>query len=108
MSKVLNSNTKFKLCQFNHDKELNYILNLEKKITNVLEDLKNKEKIAEVGYNHLYHWGSRRDILYGLTEVPKPRTERCASLRHIFSAINTPSYKLAKLLFPLLTPLRTP
>ena len=50
MSKILNSNAKFKLRQFDYDKELNYILNFEK-ISNVLEDLKNKEKIAEVDYS---------------------------------------------------------
>ena len=31
MSKILNSNAKFKLRQFDYDKELNYILNFEKK-----------------------------------------------------------------------------
>ena len=35
----------------------------------------------------------------------KPVTDRCPSFRPILSAINTPSYKLAKFLVPLLTPL---
>ena len=42
MSKILNNSAKFEILQFDHDKELNYILNLEKKIVNVLKDLNNK------------------------------------------------------------------
>ena len=52
MSKILNNNAKLEMLQFDHDKELNYILNLEKK--NVLKELKNKEEITEVDYNHVY------------------------------------------------------
>ena len=40
-----------------------------------------------------------------MAKVHKPVTDRCPSLRPILSAINTPSYKLAKFLVPLLTPL---
>ena len=43
MSKILNNNAKFEMLRFDHDKELNYILNFEKKIVDVLKDLKNKE-----------------------------------------------------------------
>ena len=39
-----------------------------------------------------------------MAKVHKPVTDRCPSLRPIVSAINTPSYKLAKFLIPLLTP----
>ena len=53
MSKILNNNAKFEMLQFDHDKELNYTLNLEKKIINVLKDLQNKENFREVCYNHL-------------------------------------------------------
>ena len=53
MYKILNNNAKFKMLQFDHDKELNYILNLQKKIINVLKDPNNKEEITEVDYNQL-------------------------------------------------------
>ena len=105
MYKILNNNAKFEMLQFDHDKELNYVLNLEKKIINVLKDLNKKEEITEVDYNHLYPCGSRPGILYGMAKVHKPVTDRCPSFRPILSAINTPSYKLAKFLVPLLTPL---
>ena len=79
--------------------------NLEKKFSNVRKDLNNKEEITGVHYNHLYTCGSGPDILYGMDKVHKSVTDRCPSLRSIVSAINTPSYKLAKFLVPLLTPL---
>ena len=40
-----------------------------------------------------------------MAKVHKPVINRCPSLRPIFSAINTPSYKLAKFLVSLLRPL---
>ena len=42
MCKILNNNAKFQMLQFDHGKELNYILNLEKSVIDVLKDLKNK------------------------------------------------------------------
>ena len=70
-SKLLNNITKFELLQSDHDKELNNI-NLKKKIINFMTDLNDKEKIAEVNYNHLYACCSRPGMLYGLAKVHKP------------------------------------
>ena len=84
MSKILNNNAKFEMLQFDQDKELNYILNLEKKIINVLKDLNNKEEITEVDYNH-QPWASRPGILYHMIKVHKPVTDRSPSLRLILS-----------------------
>ena len=105
MSKILNKNAKFEMLQFDRDKELNYILNLEKKNIYVLKDLKNKEEITEVDYLHQYPCGSRPGILHGMAKVHKPVINWCPSLLPILSAINTPSYKLAQFLVLLLTPL---
>ena len=62
-----------------------------------------KEEVTQVNCNNLYSCGSRPGILYGM--VHKPVTDRCPSLRTILSTINTPSYKLAKSILPLLKPL---
>ena len=40
------------MLQFDHGKEQNYILNLEKNINDVLKGLKNKEETTEVDYNN--------------------------------------------------------
>ena len=73
MSKILNNNARFEMLQFDHDKELNYFLNLEKKLVDVLKDLKNKE----VDYNHLYPCSFNLDILYGIAKVNKPVINQC-------------------------------
>ena len=57
------------MLQFDHDKEINYILNLDKKIIDVLKDLKNKERITEVDYNPC---GSHPGILYVMAKVHEP------------------------------------
>ena len=93
--------------QFDHGKEQNYILNLEKNINDVLKGLKNKEETTEVDYNNPYPSESRPRILCGMAKVHKPVINRCPSLRPILSAINTPSYKLVKSLVLLLTLLRS-
>ena len=98
-------NAKFEILQLDHDKELNYVLNLKEKNINVLKDLNNKEQIAEVDYNHPYPCGSHPGILYAMAKEHQPVTDRCPSLRPIFSAINTPSYKLAQFLVLLVKPL---
>ena len=72
---------------------------------NILKDLNNKEEITEVDYNHLYLNGSRRDTLHVLSKVHKPVPNRCPSYRPFLLPINIPSYKLAKFVVPLLTPL---
>ena len=90
------------MLQFDHDQEeFNYVLNLEKEVSNVRKDLKNKEEIKEVDYKDLYPCGSRPGIFYGLPKVYKPVIGRCPSLRPVLSAINAP-YKLAIFLAPLL------
>ena len=63
-----------------HDKELNFVLNLEKKYYQCPE-------ITEVDYNHLYPCSSRPGI-YGLTKVHKPVTDQHASLQLILLAIS--------------------
>ena len=75
LSKLLNNIIKFELLQFDHDKELNYILNLKKKGMNFLTDLNNKDKITDVDYNHLYACSSRNGIVYVLAKVYKPLTD---------------------------------
>ena len=64
------------MLQFNHDKELNYVLKLDKKIINIEINLKNKEEITEVDYNHLYPFGTCLSILYGLAKMYKPLADR--------------------------------
>ena len=46
--------------------------------------------------------GTRPGIMYGLCKVHKDIIDNCPPFRPILSAINTPTYKLAKFLVPIL------
>ena len=47
----------------------------------------------------------RSGILYGQAKVHKPVINNCPSFRPTLDAINTPSYKLAKFIVPILSPM---
>ena len=48
--------------------------------------------------------GSRAGVMYGSCKVHKTSVENCPLFRPILSALNTPTYKLAKFLVPILKP----
>ena len=63
-------------CKFNNtpvtpDKDLNYIINSEKRVTDILKKLKNKNTINEENYNKLRPVGSKSGTFYGSAKVHK-------------------------------------
>ena len=86
---------------------MNFIVIVEKHITDLLRDLKNSEVIFETVYKSLKPRGSRFGILYGLCKVHKQLVDNCPPFRPIMSAIRTPTYNLAKFLVPLLETITT-
>ena len=86
-------------------KEINYITNLEKKITSDLKLLKDEEIIDKATYKNIKPVGSRPGVLYRLGKVHKEINNGIPPFRPILSAIGTPTHKLAKFLLPFLSPL---
>ena len=86
---------------------MNFIVYVEKHITDLLRDLKNSEVIFETVYKSLKPRGSSIGILYGLCKVHKQLVDNCPPFRPIISAIKTPTYNLATFLVPLLQPITT-
>ena len=80
----------------------NIIIGIEKKLTNLLKELKASESISENDYKKLKPKGSSFGVLYGLC---KTNGEKCPPFRLILSAIKTPYYNLAKFLVPLIEPI---
>ena len=76
------------------------IFKVEDRINRYLKSLKDDNIINEHTYSSLYASGSSYGILYGLPKVHKEGIP----LRPILASYNTPSYKLAKYLVPLLQP----
>ena len=100
IEEILNYHTKFSNLEIPAGKEINYITNLEKKITTDLKLLKHEEIIDKATYKNIKPVGPRPGVLYGLGKVHKEISNELPPFRPILSAIGTP-----KFLLPFLTPL---
>ena len=107
MKSILNDKSKFQKVYIDHDKILNHLFHMENRVTEVLEDLRDKKEISIEQNKDLNPSGSRPGIMYGSVNVHKIVTDGLPSFRPILSAISTPTYKLAKFLVPMLQPLTT-
>ena len=104
MEEILNDPTKFRKVNFKKCfKEANYLVDKEKEINKLLNDLCEREIFSKQESENLKPFGSQPGILYGLCKVHKAVTEGIPPFRPILSAINTPSYRLAKFFVPLLS-----
>ena len=72
------------------DKHLNSIIGIEKKLTNLLKELKASEAISETDYKKVKPRGFSFGVLYGLCKTHKKVLDKCPSFRSILSAIKTP------------------
>ena len=100
---LLKDYSKFKNIPVVPNKDLNYIINSEKRVTDLLKKLKNKNAISEETYNKLRPVGSKLGTLYGSAKVHKPLINGLPPFRPILSVIGTPTYKLAKFLVHVLS-----
>ena len=78
-------------------------LNLEKRITSELKLFKDKEIIDKSTYKIIKPVGSRPGILYRSGKIHKETRNGLPPFHPILSAIDTPTYKLAKFLLKFLT-----
>ena len=100
---LLKDSSKFKNIPVVPDKDLNYIVNSEKRVTDLLKKLKYKNAISDEICNKLRPVGSKPGTVYGSTKVHKPLINGLPPFRTIFSAIPIPTYKPAKFLVPVLS-----
>ena len=100
---ILKDSSEFKNVIVAPDKDLNYIINSEKRVTDLLKKLKNKNAISKETYNKLRPVGSKPGKLYGSVKVHKPLINGLPTFRAFLSAMGTPTYKLAKFLVPVLS-----
>ena len=105
IEEILNDNSKFSKLDIPAGKEINHIVNLEKRFTSELKLLKGKEIIGKSTYKSIKPVGSRPGILYGSCKINKETSNEVPPFHPILSAIKTPTYKLAKFLLKFLTPL---
>ena len=102
---LLSDNTKFIPLNIDQNKWLNYIVNLEKKLQEHFKTLERDNKISEDEFKSICPIGTRPGILYDQPKFYKTVINNIPQFRPILWAINTPVYKLAKYLVPILSPL---
>ena len=107
MKEIISDNTKFEQINIEEDKQLNFLLKSEKKVIDLIKRLETEGKISEKEYELIYPRGSRPGILYGSPKVHKAVINNCPKFHPILSTIGTPTYKLAKFLVPILSPLQS-
>ena len=105
MYNILSDSKQFVKSSVVDAKHLNFIIGTEKKLINLVKELKTSEANSEIDYKKFKPRGSSFGVLYGLCKTHKKVLDKCPPLRPILSAIKTPSYNLAKFLVPLIEPI---
>ena len=103
VKELLGDTSKFERLEIPPDKHLNSVINSQDKIKSILKSLCDKESLTDMLYKKILPGGCHPGILYGQSKVHKPVINDCPSFRPIFDTINTPLYKLAKFLVPILS-----
>ena len=93
---LLLDSSKFIQLPIDEVKWINYIVNLESQLKDRFKVLKNEEKISEKIFDSICPVGTTPGILYGNPKVYKTVVNNTPKFRPILSAINTPTYLLAK------------
>ena len=105
MEELLSDTSKFSKVDVAPGKEYNHIWNQELRVRKALQNLVKNGAIKQDIYDKLAPTGSSPGVMYGLSKVHKPLVDGFPKLRPILSAINTPTYKLAKFLVNIMEPL---
>ena len=107
MEFLLNDTSKFLPLVFDQDfDDLKFKFSILD-IAKFLNKLKDDGAISSEQHSRMTPKGSAPGILYGLCKVHKNKQGDCPPFRPILSAIDTPSYNIAKFLVPLLAPIAT-
>ena len=101
---MLSGFTKFKKLETDENKQLNFYSTVRRNwkilLNPYIKKWLTKKKIWQI-----YQTGWRPGILCSSAKIHKPIIDNCPSFWPILSAIGTPTYNLAKVLVPILSPL---
>ena len=107
MHNDLSDQKKFTIVNLKDDTLLNLAVNQEKHVDKVVKELVESNSRTEKNWYLLKTVGSGSSVMYSLCKVHKVSVENCPPFRPILLALNTPTYKIAKFLVPILKPLAT-
>ena len=104
MNDILSDHKKFSKVSLKDD---TFAINHEKHVDKVLKKFVESKSMTEKTRKRLKPVGTRQGIMYVSRKVHKASVGNCPPFRPILPALNTPTYKLAKFLVPILKPLTT-
>ena len=105
MENLLSDQRKFEKVTLKNDAFLNFVVNQEKRIDTIFKKLVDSNSMSKEMHKSVKPVGTRPGIMYGNCKVHKQQVDGCPPFRPILSALQTPTYNIAKFLVPLLNPL---
>ena len=79
--KILGDTSKYEHLDIPPDKHLNFVINSQDKIKNILKSIHDKERVSDMLYKKISPVGCCPGILYGQARVHKPVINNCPSFR---------------------------
>ena len=102
MGNLLNETLTFEKANLKNDGILNFAVNQEKRFDDILKKLVASNSISDETRRSLKLIGTKPGMMYGLCKVHNNVVSNCPPFQLISSAINTPTYKLAKFVVAIL------
>ena len=110
MENLLSDQRKFEKVTLKNDAFLNFVVNQEKRIDTIFKNLVNSNSMSKEMRKFVKPVRTRPGVMYGNCKVHKQQVDGYPPTPHppfrpILSALQTPTYNLAKFLVPILNPL---
>ena len=102
---LLSNQRKFERVTLKNDAFLNFAVNQEKRIDTIFKNLVDSNSMSKEMHKSIKPVGTRPRTMCGICKVHKQEVDGCPPFRPILSALQTPTYNLAKFLVPILDPL---
>ena len=105
MENLLSDQEKFEKVTLKNDAFLNFIVSQEKRLDTIFKKLVDSNSMSKEMRKLVKPVRTRPGIMYGNCKVHKEQVDGWPPFRSILSALQTPTYNLAKFLVPILNPL---
>ena len=102
MENLLSDQRKFERVTLKNDAFLNFVGNQQKRIDTIFKNVVDPNIMSKEMRKSIKPVGTRPGTMYGLSKVHKQEVDSCPPFRPVLSALQTPTYNLAKFLVPIL------
>ena len=99
MYNILSDSEKFVKSSVVDDRHLNFLIGIEKKLNDLLKELKASEAISKIDYKKRKPRSSSFGVLYGLCKTHEKVLDKCPLFGTILKTIKTPCYNFVKFFF---------